>query len=181
MQPLNRTSLRRGIAPFLAIALLVFPLACTNRPVVVPFLGTPDAVARAMLELAVVGPNDVVYDLGAGDGRMVIMAAKEFGARGVGIDIDGRLISRAKDAALAAGVEDRVTFIEGDIFQADIESATVVLLYLGEAFNARLRPALQAQLKSGARVVSHQFTMGDWKPDAERRIEDSTVYLWRIE
>lgn len=170
----------RKRATVLTVALLLLPLGCAPRPVVVPYLGTPDAVAQAMLKLAHVGPEDVVYDLGSGDGRIVIMAAREFGARGVGVEIDARLVAKARTSAQKAGVADRVTFIEGDIFRTDVRPASVVVLYLGDEFNRRLRPKLRADLKPSARVVSHQFRMGDWPPDAERRVDENMLYLWRI-
>jgi len=142
--------------------------------------GTPPWVARAMLQLAEVGPEDVVYDLGSGDGRIVIMAAKEFGARGVGYEINPELIEKARAQARAARVEDRVQFVQSDLFAADLRPATVVTLYLFDSLNLRLRPKLQAELAPGSRVVSHRFDMGDWKPDAERRIDESVLYLWKI-
>ena len=164
-----------------ALTLALSVAACDSRSLIMAtYIGTPKPVVRGMLELAGVGPGDVVYDLGSGDGRIVIMAAQEFGARGVGIDFDPKLIARARENARKAGVADKVTFIEGDIFAADIRPATVVTLYLFDTLNLRLRPKLRAELKPGSRVVSHQWKMGDWEPDAERMIDDRMVYLWRV-
>lgn len=175
----------RSIA--LPVVALFLSFGCAPRPIVVPHLGTPDTVAHAMLKLAQVGPDDVVYDLGSGDGRIVIMAARDFGARAIGVEIDSSLVAKARAQAQEAGVADRVTFIEGDIFLTDIQPASVVVLYLGDEFNLRLRPRLRADLKPGSRVVSHRFRMGDWPPDAEQVIEasgidfeGSRIYLWRI-
>src|SRR5919109_1152283 len=128
----------------------------------VPYVPTPERVVDKMLELAKVGPQDVVYDLGSGDGRIVIAAARKHGARGVGIDIDPQRIKEGRDNARRAGVADRVEFREGDLFKADIGDATVVTLYLMSSVNLRLRPKLLNELKPGTRVVSHAFGMGDW-------------------
>ena len=145
----------------------------------VPFVPTPEAVVDKMLEVAAVGPNDVVYDLGSGDGRIVIAAAKK-GARAVGIDIDPERIREARQNARRAGVDRRVEFRQGDLFKADIGEATVVTLYLLTGVNRQLRPKLLAELKPGTRVVSHAFDMGDWKPVSEQRVGSSTVYYWVI-
>ena len=147
------------------------------------YVPTDDAVVAAMLKLAEVGKNDVVYDLGCGDGRIVIAAARDFGARGVGIDLDPVRIAEARAAATKAGVADRVTFIEGDIFDPSLKiaDATVVTLFLLQRLNEQLRPRLQRELKPGARVVSHAWTMGDrWPPDATAQAGDSVLYLWKI-
>src|SRR6476646_10777311 len=144
------------------------------------YVPTSNGVAEAMLELAKTTSSDVVYDLGSGDGRIVIAAAKKFGARGVGIEIDPELIKEATKNAAKAGVADRVTFRQEDLFKADVSDATVVTLYLSNSINMRLRSILQRQLKPGARVVSHRFTMSDWMPEAERRLEGTTIYLWTI-
>ena len=145
----------------------------------VPFVPTPEKVVERMLELAKVGPKDVVYDLGSGDGRIVIAAAKK-GARGVGIDIDPERIREARDNARRAGVTNRVEFLEGDLFDADIRGATVVTIYLLSGINMKLRPKLLAELKPGTRVVSHAFDMGDWKPEATAKVGTSTVYYWVV-
>lgn len=147
----------------------------------VTFVPTPQEVVRAMLEMAEVGPDDVVYDLGCGDGRFVITAAKEFGARGVGIDIDPERISESKRNARAADVADRVTFRRGDLFEADISEATVVALYLLQTLNFKLQPKLLRELNPGARVVSYTFDMPDWKPEKQATINGiHNIYLWTI-
>jgi cyclopropane fatty-acyl-phospholipid synthase-like methyltransferase len=147
----------------------------------VPYFPTPDAVVDAMLRLARVGPDDTVYDLGCGDGRIVIAAAAKYGARGYGIDIDPAPLIRARRDARRAGVADRVRFERGDLFQADLRPATVVTLYLFESLNRRLAPKLRAELRPGARIVSHKFGMGsDWPPDRVLSVGDSTVYLWTL-
>jgi len=146
----------------------------------VPYVPTPHDVVEQMLKLAGVKKTDVVYDLGCGDGRIVIMAAQKFGARGVGIDIDPERIAEAKQNAEQAGVADRVKFIQQNLFDADIREATVVTLYLLPSVNLRLRPKLLEQLKPGARIVSHSFDMGDWKPDKEIEYNGRKLYLWVI-
>jgi len=133
-----------------------------------------------MLKLAKTTASDVVYDLGSGDGRIVIAAAKKFGARGVGVEIDADLIRTATKNAQKAGVADKVTFRREDLFKTDLSDATVVTLYLSNSINIRLRGILQKQLKPGTRIVSHRFTFGDWKPDAERHLEGTSIYLWTI-
>lgn len=137
-------------------------------------------VVRAMLELADVGPEDVVYDLGSGDGRIPITAAREFGARGVGIEIDPALVEKARINAGEAGVADRVEFRLGDMYAADLHEATVVALFLHPGPNLRLRPKLLSELQPGARVVSHIWDMGDWSPDDQRRVGGRRIYLWRV-
>lgn len=144
------------------------------------YVPTSNGVAAAMLTLARTTSSDVVYDLGSGDGRIVILAAKKFGARGVGVELDAKLVQDAAKNARKAGVADRVTFRQGDLFKTDLSGATVVTLYLSNSINMRLRGILQTQLKPGARIVSHRFTMGDWKPEAEQRLEGTSIYLWTI-
>jgi SAM-dependent methyltransferase len=150
------------------------------RSLEVPYVPTPPAVVERMLELAQVGRNDVLYDLGCGDGRIVVAAAKERGARGVGIDIDPERIAEAKANASRAGVGKRVEFREADLFRTDLSPASVVTLYLLPHLNMRLRPQLWRQLKIGSRVVSHDFNMGEWEPEREERIGSSTIMLWTI-
>jgi len=147
----------------------------------VPFVWSADEAVDAMLKLAGVGPQDVVYDLGCGDGRIVIAAAAKYGARGVGIDIDPAPLRFAAAAAQRAGVTGRVRFVRGDLFEADVREATVVTLYLFESMNRRLLPKLRRELSPGARVVSHKFTFGeDWPPEKTVRAGDSTLYLWTM-
>jgi ubiquinone/menaquinone biosynthesis C-methylase UbiE len=162
-----------------AITLL---LAQAPEPVYVnaPYVATPERVVSAMLKLAVVTPSDIVYDLGCGDGRIVISAAKGYGARGIGIDLNPKRIEEARANARKAGVESLVKFEVNDLFAADIHSATVVALYLLPDVNLRLRPKLLKELKPGARVVSNSFGMGDWKPEKEQIVDGSHIYLWTI-
>jgi SAM-dependent methyltransferase len=150
-----------------------------RRPDVI-FVPTPNEVVDKMFELAGVGARDVVYDLGCGDGRIVISAAQRFGARGVGIDIDPQRIAEATANIKNAGVGDKVHLIEGDLFEADISEATVVTLYLLTRLNVKLRPKLLKELKPGTRVVSHAFDMGDWVPEKKAVVGATSVYLWRI-
>ncbi len=141
---------------------------------------TPMPVVRALLELADVGPRDVVYDLGSGDGRIPITAAREFGARGVGIEIDPALVTQAQAKAREAGVEDKVEFRLGDMYAADIRSATVVTLFLHPGPNLKLREKLRSELQAGSRVVSYVWDMGGWKPEEVRRVNEHPILLWRI-
>ncbi len=138
----------------------------------VPYVPTPEKVIAEMLRLADVGKDDVVYDLGCGDGRIVIMAAKELDCRGVGIDISPERIEESRENAIKAGVAKRVEFILMDLFEADISQSTVVTLYLLSSVNLRLRPKLFRELKPGTRVVSHDFGMAEWKPDESTIIEE---------
>jgi SAM-dependent methyltransferase len=144
------------------------------------FVPTPNEVVSAMLRMARVSAKDTVYDLGCGDGRIVITAAQKFGARGVGIDIDPERVREATENTRKAGVADRVKIVRGDLFQADISPATVVTLYLLTDLNIKLRPKLLKELKPGTPVVSHAFSMGDWQPEATESVGGTTVYLWRI-
>ena len=143
----------------------------------VPFVPTPDNVVAAMLEMAGVDKDDVLYDLGCGDGRIVITAAKELGCRGVGIDIDLTRIQESRINASNAGVSDSVEFFQMDLFEADISQATVVTLYLLSKVNLRLRPKLFRELRPGTRVVSHDFSMGEWKPEKSSVIEEKVDYV----
>jgi SAM-dependent methyltransferase len=154
----------------------------------VPYVPTTEAAVKAMLKLAEVKRTDIVYDLGCGDGRIVIAAAKEYGAHGVGIDINPARIQEAKENAEKAGVANLVRFEEKDLFDADIHEATVVTLFLLNSVNVKLRPKLLKDLKPGTRVVSNTFGMGDWKPDKELRVGDPVegfslshkLFLWTI-
>src|SRR5688572_19686709 len=160
--------------------------ALGNNRSLAPFVASPMDVVDRMLTLAKVGPGDVVYDLGCGDGRIVIAAAQKFGARGVGVDIDARLINEAEANARAAGVAGRVRFIIEDAMKVDVSDATVVTLYLLSASNVKLRPILTKQLRRGSRIVSHSFAMGDWEPDVVDGFRDAagtsrTLYLWNFD
>lgn len=146
----------------------------------VPYVPTPQPIVDAMLNLAGVGPNDRVYDLGSGDGRIVITAAKRHGARGVGIDIDPRRIADARENAKRAGVSERVEFRQGDVFEADFSDATVVTLYLLPDVNRRLRPRLINELRPGTRIVSHAFDMGSWPPLKTREVGPARLYYWVV-
>ena len=145
------------------------------------YVPTPPEVVQAMLKAAKVGPGDVVYDLGCGDGRIVITAVKDFGAaRGIGIDIDPQRIKEATENLRTAGVGDRVRFLNQDLFETDFKEASVVTLYLLPSLNLKLRPKLLKELKPGTRIVSHAFDMGDWKAEQEIDVDGRTVYLWIV-
>lgn len=145
----------------------------------VVYVPTPQPVVDEMLRIANVGAGDVLYDLGSGDGRIPITAAQRWGTRGVGIDIDPDRIAEANAGARQAGVTDKVRFIEGDMFDADLSDATVVTLYLLPRLNLRLRPTLLA-LKPGTRIVTHNYHMGDWEPQQQTIVGDSVVYFWTV-
>jgi uncharacterized protein (TIGR03000 family) len=153
------------------------------------FVPTPPQIIEAMMKLARVGPDDVVFDLGCGDGSLVVAAVKQFHAkRGVGIDLDPKRISEAKAKAKAEGVEDKVEFRQGNVLEVeDISKATVVMLYMSDEMNQKLMPIFQKQLKPGSRIVSHRFLMGQWKPDKTETVdvdeevpEDKLIHLWTI-
>jgi SAM-dependent methyltransferase len=151
----------------------------------VPYVPTPTEVVDEMLRLADVKAGDVLYDLGCGDGRIVIAAAKRFGIKAVGIDIDPVRITESNNNAETAGVTGKVKFIQQDLFEADFRDATVVTMYLLTSVNRRLRPKLLAELKPGTRLVSHSFDMGDWRPDQTSLVETSyddqrAVYFWVV-
>lgn len=147
----------------------------------VPFVPTRQQVVDEMLRLANVKRGELLYDLGCGDGRIVITAAQKFGARGVGVDINPQRISEARANARSAGVEKQVEFRVGDLFETDVRDANVVTLYLLPEVNLRLKPRLRSQLKPGSRVVSHDFSMGeDWPAERTVKVANSTVYLWTI-
>jgi tRNA G37 N-methylase Trm5 len=175
------------------LAVLLLLVGCAMAPTTtqtesppkldVIWVPSPPEVIAAMLSAAKVGPQDVVYDLGCGEGEILITAAKQYGARGVGVDLDPVRIRNAKRNAVTAGVADRITFIQQDLFKTDVRPATVVTLYLLPELNERLRPKLLKELKPGTPIVSHDFGMGDWTP--ERTIEVSLtrvhrVLLWRV-
>jgi ribosomal protein L11 methylase PrmA len=146
----------------------------------VVYVPTPQNVVDGMLEMAGVTANDVVYDLGCGDGRLVITAAQRYGARGVGIDINPERIAESNANAAAAGVTDKVSFRNEDLFEANISEATVVTLYLLPDLNVKLRPKLWRDLKPGTRIVSHAFSMGDWEPEKQTTADGRTVYFWTV-
>lgn len=148
------------------------------------FIPTPDDAIDAMLKLADLTPADHAYDLGCGDGRLLIKAARDYGVTGIGIDVDETLLTTAQTSAARAGVDHRLAFLQGNLFESDVSDATVVFLYLLPHLNLRLRPRLLQQLQPGARIVSHQFDMGDWAPDLTLRLEpseeDSVLFLWHV-
>ena len=161
------TSLTDGVEP-------VFPPE-------VPYFPSTDAAVAGMLKLAGTGPSDIVYDLGCGDGRIVIAAAREFGARGVGVEIDPVPLRMAVYQARRAGVTDRVRFVRGDMFEADLREATVVTLFLFETLNRRLLPKLLKELQPGTRIVAHRYGFGDaWPPEKTVQAGASTLYLWTV-
>lgn len=150
------------------------------RPLDVPYVPTPIAVVDAMLDLAKVGKSDVVYDLGCGDGRIVVRAATRFGCRGVGVDLNPERVKEAKENANRANVSQLTRFEVGDVFDFDFSPATVVTMYLLPSVNLKLRPRLQKELKPGSRLVSHDFHMGDWKAEVTREVGRSRIFLWTI-
>ena len=152
-----------------------------NRKLDVWYVATPHEVVHRMLDVGKVRTGDVVYDLGCGDGRMVIAAAKAFGTRGVGIDLDPARIKEARANAKAQGVDKLVTFRVADLFETDLSEATVVMLYLLPEVNRRLKPKLFAELAPGARVISHDFDMGtDWPPDRSVNLGSDRLYMWTM-
>jgi len=160
------------------------PEANTEAPLEAPYVPTPQVVVDRMLAMAEVGSEDIVYDLGSGDGRLVITAAQRFGARGVGIEIEPELVEQATANAEAVGVADRVEFRQQDLFQTDFSDATVVTLYLLPEINLQLRPLLFEQLQPGTRVISHGFDMGDWEPEETEVVQGPQklhiIYKWTI-
>ncbi len=166
----------------------IFPFArgkSEDDPSFAPFVVTPPDVVQEMLKLAEVRPNDVVYDLGSGDGRIVITAAREYSARGIGFELEPDLVRRARDDARRAGVGDLVEFHVQDVLTVDLTGATVVTIYLSREANLKLRPRLLSQLRPGSRVISHEFDMGDWQPSRILRFRDTaggehTLLLWHI-
>jgi SAM-dependent methyltransferase len=144
------------------------------------FAPTRHVIADAMLALARTGPGDVVFDLGSGDGRIVILAAQKYGAAGVGIEIDPQLVQISRQVAREGAVADRVMFVEADLFAADISRATVVTLYLNRATNLRLEQKLKLELRPGTRIVSHQFPIGTWQPDKTVVVEGVELFLWTV-
>ncbi len=157
-----------------------FDFSPPEREPDVGYVPTPYEVVDAMLKVANVGEDDIVYDLGSGDGRIVIAAARDYGARGVGIDVDPRRIRESWENAEKDNVTDRVNFIKGDIFVEDISEATVVTMYLLREINAQLQPKLLKELKPGTRIVSHAYSIGDWQPEKTLLVDDRLVYYWVI-
>ena len=178
-------SRKPALALLVAVVLAGAAAGCLYPGADVPYVQTPTDVVTEMLKLANVKADDVVYDLGSGDGRIVIAAARDFGARGVGIEIDPSLVAYSRELARKAGVADRVTFRSDDLFDANLADATVVTLYLSYDMNLRLRPKLLRELRPGARIVSHDFDMGaDWLPNQTIQVtwrdRKSYVFLWVV-
>lgn len=180
----DRRTLLRGAAGLASLTLapgLILPARARQPLPKVPYVSTPQDIVDRMLSMARVGRHDNVYDLGCGDGRIVITAARRLGARGVGIDLDPERIVEANANARLAGVQERVCFRQADLFQSDFSPATVVMLYLLFEVNLQLMPQLWRQLRVGARVVSHDFHMGaQWPPEQIVRVRDKTLYAWTI-
>jgi ribosomal protein L11 methylase PrmA len=153
--------------------------APTRRPDVI-FVPTPEAVVEAMLQVANVTKNDVVYDLGCGDGRIPVTAAKKYGARGFCYDIDPQRIKEANENVAKNNVGNLVTVVHADLFETDLSGASVITLYLLPSLNVKLMPKLMKELKPGTRIVSHAFDMGDWKPEKELDVDGRKVYYWTI-
>jgi len=173
-----------AVTAAMVVCLLVADSASLAQPAQrqpdVPYLPTPPDVVDAMLAFAQVTADDVVYDLGSGDGRIVIAAARRYKARGVGVEIDPKLVAVARDNVANAGVRDLVTIVQADVFLTDLSRATVVTLYLLPDINEKLRPKLLRELRPGTRIVSHDFVMGAWRPEATTRIRDRSLWLWRV-
>lgn len=177
----------RSVVPVLSLLLAFGQAVCaeTSMPSAnvepdVMYVPTPQPVVEEMLRLAELSSRDLLYDLGSGDGRIVITAAARYGARGVGIDIDPVRIAESNVNARQAGVSANVKFIQGDLFATDLRPATAVTLYLLRSLNLRLRPKLLSELRPGTPVISHDFHMGEWEPDATVAVGDSTLYMWRV-
>ena len=169
---------KASLSVVLATSLTVPAVGQESRSPDVHFVPTPHEVVAAMLKVAKVGGKDILYDLGSGDGRIVIAAASKYGTRGTGIDLDPARIEESRRAARKAGVTKKVQFRQADLFETDLRDATVVTLYLLPTLNVRLRPKLFDELKPGSRIVSHAFDMGDWKPDSTFMASTSAVFFW---
>jgi ribosomal protein L11 methylase PrmA len=177
----------RSVALLVMLSLASVPSAVAQtatqetprRPDVI-YVPTPDDVVEAMLQVANVTKDDIVYDLGCGDGRIPVTAARKYGARGICIDIDPQRIKEANENVQKHGVGDKVTVMNADLFATDISEATVVTLYLLPSLNVKLMPKLMRELKPGTRIVSHAFDMGDWKPEKELDVNGRKVYFWTI-
>ena len=185
-----RLTMRKFAFCFKLTFLLLVGKGCSSLPIwtygEVPFVPTPPEVIDRMLEMARVKSNDTIYDIGSGDGRIIIQAAKKYGVKGVGIEIDHDLVKKARDNAVREKVEHLVEFRVQDAFTADVSPASVLTVYMLPEFNAKLRPMLEKQLRSGSRVVSHDFEIRGWTPDRIERVKgglmhDHTIFLFEIE
>ena len=175
-----------GVALIITPRLIVWAKRSAAPQKLAPYHQTPQEVVERMLQIAQVGRNDVVYDLGCGDGRVVITAAKKYGARGVGVDFDLNRVKESQANAEKAGVEALVEFRQQDALTVDVSPATVVTLYLLTSSNLKLRPILTKALRPGARIVSHQFGMGDWQPEMQETLAEADgslhiLYLWKVD
>ena len=172
-----------GLGAFDPVSLIFPPRAAQAQDLeskkIVPFVPTPQEVVDKMIELAGVKKGDVVYDLGSGDGRIVITAAKK-GARSIGFDVDGDLVKESRENIRKAGVQELAEIRQQDILTVDLSGASVVTMYLLPDVNLKLKPHILSQMKPGSRVVSHAFDMGDWKPDKTERVNGRTIYLWTV-
>jgi len=177
-----------------ALTVAVLLSACGDAPSpakrdpssLAPYVASPEMIVEEMLRMAGVRADDVIYDLGSGDGRIVIMAAQMYGVKGIGFELDADLVRLSTENARRSGVAHLVEFRQQDVMTVDLSPATVVTLYLGQEANLKLKPAIQTQLRTGARVVSHDFDMGDWRPESVRQLLDEsgmvrTLYAWRID
>ena len=181
---------RRLIPVFTVVFMLLVAVAgaqsptAEKKPLDVPYVPTHESLVDEMLSMAKVSGNDVLYDLGSGDGRIVITAARKFGTRGIGYDLDPERVSEARENARKAGVTDKVRFEQQDIFTAKINDATVITMYLLPDVNMRLRPKLLSELKPGTRIVSHNYDLGDWQPVQRKEMDVSgvnhTLFLWIV-
>jgi predicted RNA methylase len=180
IQPDRRLALRASLLLAAPALLSVRDAFAQDTPALdVPYVPTPQVVVDRMIQLGNVDAKDVVYDLGCGDGRLVITAAKK-GARAMGVDLNPVRIAEANENAKKAGVTNRVQFKVANLFETDVSPATVVTLYLLPEVNMKIRPQLWKQLKVGTRVVSHAFDMGDWEPEQTVRVDGKTIYAWTI-
>lgn len=177
---LTRVVPASGFASMVVSDVSAQPVDELARPLDVPYVPTPIAVVDAMLDLAKVTKSDTVYDLGCGDGRIVVRAATRFGCRGVGVDLNPERVKEARQNAARAVVTELTRFEVGDVFDFDFSPASVVTMYLLPSVNLKLRPRLQKELKPGTRIVSHDFHMGDWPAQTTREVGRSSIYLWTI-
>jgi protein-L-isoaspartate O-methyltransferase len=171
---------RQALALFFVTALSFAASAQSSARLDVPYVPTPPSVVKRMLELAQVGEDDFVLDLGSGDGRIAIAAARDFGARALGVDLDPQRIKEANENAAKAGVTDRVAFRQQNLFETSIKDAKVITMYLLSGVNLQLRPRLLEELRPGTRLVSHAFSMGEWQPDVQERVDGRDVFLWIV-
>ncbi len=180
MMKLFKNSLCTFLLSVCATAFAMAQVTTTSPTLDVPYVPTRQVVVDAMLKLAKVTKDDVLVDLGCGDGRIVVTAAQKYGAAGTGVDIDPERIKEANQNATAAKVTDKVKFVQGNLFEMDFSNASVVTLYLLPTVNLKLRPKLLSELKPGSRIVSHAFDMGDWEPDETIVVDGSTIHFWTV-